>query len=39
MFQNNHGIIPSIHLITTYETKDSPLDIATIENIIQQYFT
>ncbi len=34
----SHGIIPSIQLITTYETKDSPLDIATVEKIIQHYF-
>lgn len=34
----SHGIIPSIQLITTYETKDNPLTVETIENTIQQYF-
>lgn len=34
--QNN--IIPTINLITTYETKEHPLTSKTIENIIQQYF-
>lgn len=33
-----HGIIPSIQLITTYETKDNPLTIETIQEIIQKYF-
>ena len=33
-----HGIIPSIHLITTYETKDHPLSSETIEKIIEYYF-
>ena len=34
-----HGIIPSIHLITTYETHDNPLDMKTVERIIAEYFT
>lgn len=34
----SHGIIPSIHLITTYETPENPLTPATVENLIQQYF-
>lgn len=34
----SHGIIPSIHLITTYETKSKPLSSETIENIIKEYF-
>lgn len=34
----SHGIIPSINLITTFETKDTPLDIEMIEKIIQHYF-
>ena len=34
----SHGIIPSIQLITTYETKDSPLLPETVEKIIYEYF-
>ena len=34
----SHGIIPSIQLITTYETKEHPLTSDTIEKIIEQYF-
>lgn len=34
-----HGIIPSIQLITTYETKDCPLSIDTVEKIITHYFS
>lgn len=34
----NHGIIPSLQLITTFETKDTPLTSDKIEKIIQQYF-
>lgn len=34
----SHGIIPTINLITTYETKDHPFSSETIENIIKQYF-
>ncbi len=34
----SHGIIPSINLITTYETKDNPLDVEIVEGIIQHYF-
>lgn len=33
-----HGIVPSIHLITTYETKENPLTPAMVEKIIEQYF-
>ena len=32
------GIIPTINLITTYETKEQPLTSQAIENIIQEYF-
>lgn len=32
------GIIPSIQLITTYETKDNPISIDMIEKIITYYF-
>ncbi len=34
----SHGIVPSINLITTYETKDTPLDIEIVEGIIHHYF-
>ena len=34
----SHNIIPSIQLITTFETKDHPLTQKTIEAIIKQYF-
>lgn len=33
-----NGIVPSINLITTYETKEQPLDSRSIEQIIQQHF-
>lgn len=33
-----HEMIPSIQLITTYETKDTPLTIDQIESIVRQYF-
>lgn len=33
-----NGIIPGDQLITTYETKENPLSIETIENIVQEYF-
>lgn len=32
------GIIPSIHLITTYETQNHPLDSGIVENLIKLYF-
>ena len=34
----SHGIIPSIHLITTYETRDNPLSAETVEKIVEHYF-
>lgn len=34
----SHGIIPTIQLITTYETKDNPLLPETVEKIIYEYF-
>lgn len=34
----SHGLIPSIQLITTYETKENPLSFETVENILKQYF-
>lgn len=35
---SSHRIIPSIHLITTYETQEYPLSTHTVEKVIQQYF-
>ena len=35
---NSNGIIPSINLITTYETKEEPLSSEVIEKIIEHYF-
>lgn len=34
----SHGIIPSIHLITTYETQKNPLSIDAVNKIIEEYF-
>ena len=34
----SHGIIPTINLIATYETKDNPLDIEIVEDIIRHHF-
>jgi len=34
----SNGIIPSIHLITTYETKDNPLSSETVEKLVEDYF-
>lgn len=34
----NHNIIPSINLITTYETKDWPLTIPALERIVEDFF-
>ncbi len=34
----SHGIVPSIQLITTYETKENPLSADTVEKIIAHYF-
>ena len=33
-----HGIVPSIQLITTFETKEHPINIDTISKIIEHYF-
>jgi len=35
----SHGIIPSIHLITTYETKAHPLRTDMVEKIVTYYFS
>ena len=35
---SSNGIIPSIHLITTYETKENPLSLEMIEKTIEYYF-
>lgn len=37
-FYTNHGIIPSIQLITTYETREHPLTIDVIEKIVEDNF-
>lgn len=34
----SHGIIPSINLITTYETEEHPLNTETVERIVREYF-
>lgn len=34
----SYGFIPTINLITTYETKDSPLSSEMIEKTIDFYF-
>jgi len=34
----DHGLIPSIQLITTYETKEHPLGSSTVEQLIPSYF-
>ncbi len=34
----NHGIIPSIQLITTYETKEYPLNYHDVMRVGMQYF-
>ena len=33
-----NGIIPSIQLITTYETREHPLSTEEVEKIIEHYF-
>ncbi len=35
---NSHGLTPSINLITTFETKNNPLDTQVVEKLIQHYF-
>lgn len=35
----SNNIIPTIDLITTYETKEHPLTIKTIENVISEYLS
>ena len=34
----SNGIYPTINLIATYETKENPLDMGTIEEIVQKFF-
>lgn len=34
----NHGIIPSMRLITTYETNEAPLNMELVENLVKFYF-
>ena len=33
-----HKIIPSINLITTFETSEKPLDTSVLEKIVREYF-
>lgn len=33
-----HGFIPSINLITTYETRENPLSLNTVQQIVDSYF-
>lgn len=35
---NSYGIVPSIQLIMTFETKDYPLTVEMVERIVEQYF-
>lgn len=37
-FYSSCGYIPTINLITTYETKEHPLTMETIENLVRQHF-
>lgn len=34
----SNNIIPSVQLITSYETKEYPLDVSMVENMIKYYF-
>lgn len=35
---NSNGIVPSINLIMTFETKNNPLSSIMVDNMIEQYF-
>lgn len=35
---SDNGIIPSVNMIFTFETKSHPLSIETVERIIREYF-
>ena len=37
-FYINHGIIPGVNLIITYETLVKPLNLETVDNLIKEYF-
>ena len=37
-FYTSHQIFPGLHLITTYESQEHPLDIVEIQNLIQKFF-
>ncbi len=37
-FYIEHGIVPSVQLITTYETLEKPLSLEMVENVIKEYF-
>lgn len=33
-----NGIVPTVNLITTYETKDAPLNVELVEELVRHYF-
>ena len=33
-----YGILPTINLITTYETKEHPLNAQTVQQLVTHYF-
>ena len=37
-FYSSHGIIPSLNLIVTFETKESPLSTELVSQLIHHYF-
>ena len=37
-FYSSHGIIPSLNLIVTFETKESPLSTEMVSQLIHHYF-
>ena len=34
----SNAVLPSVNLITTFETRNTPLNIELVENYIQHYF-
>lgn len=37
-FYTSHQIFPGLHLITTYESQNHPLDIGEVQDLIQKFF-
>lgn len=35
---SSHGILPSVRLITTYESRDNPLNMEMVEEMVRFYF-